>query len=105
VEPHRLAEQRSLAYHRLVAERVRRNPELIEQARSRIRGWMRDGLAPHYAHAWERILAGPIDEVCRLIQADTEEGRALRQATPFAGAIDARERWRIWRDVATSAPR
>jgi hypothetical protein len=30
---------------------------------------------------------------------ESEEARALRQVTPFAGAIDPRTRWRIWREV------
>jgi hypothetical protein len=31
---------------------------------------------------------------------DPAEGaRALRQCSPFAGVIDPRTRWRIWREV------
>jgi hypothetical protein len=29
----------------------------------------------------------------------SEIGRELRQTTPFAGVIDARTRWRVWRSV------
>jgi hypothetical protein len=32
----------------------------------------------------------------RLLVDDDEEARSLRQATPFAGALKPRERWRIW---------
>jgi len=34
-----------------------------------------------------------------VLQADTDDARALRQATPFAGVVEPRERWRIWREV------
>jgi hypothetical protein len=29
----------------------------------------------------------------------SERGRALRQCTPFAGALDPRTRWRLWAQV------
>jgi hypothetical protein len=32
----------------------------------------------------------------RLIVEDTEEMRALRQNNPFAGVLEARERWAIY---------
>jgi hypothetical protein len=105
VDPHRIAERRSLAYHQLVAERIRRDPRLIEQALARVARWLAEGRAPHYARAWQSVLSGSIEDVCRVVEADTEEARALRQATPFAGVIDPRERWKIWREVASSAPR
>jgi hypothetical protein len=37
MDPHRLAEQRSLAYHRAVLERLERDPSLVERARRRVR--------------------------------------------------------------------
>lgn len=33
MDPHRLAEERSLAYHRVVAARLAREPRLVEEAR------------------------------------------------------------------------
>ena len=97
MDPHRLAEERSLAYHRAVAERLRRDPALIGLARDRVRGWLAEGRVPHYAGEWERILSGHVAAICEAIVAEGDEARALRQATPFAGAIDPRERWRIWK--------
>ncbi len=99
MDPHRLAEQRSLAYHRVVAERVVQEPLLLERARAKLAAWQAEGRAPFYANAWSQVLSSPVDSIARLITSDTEEARALRQATPFAGVLDPRERWRVWREV------
>ena len=49
---HRLAEERSLALHREVAETVTRNPASLERARVRVAGWLNDGsVARPYAEA------------------------------------------------------
>jgi hypothetical protein len=101
MDPHRLAELRSIALHCAVAERLRTDAHLIDAARARIRGWVDSGrLAPRDAGEWERLLALPIDDLCTFLVEDTEEARTLRQSTPFAGVIDPRTRWRIWRQEA-----
>jgi hypothetical protein len=100
IDPHRLAEARSLAAHRVIAHRVRRDPALLEQARARISTWLRTGsIAPVYAQRWQRILAEDVDAIVAAICDPSEEGRALRQSTPFAGVIPPRERWSLWEEV------
>jgi hypothetical protein len=96
---HRLAEERSLAYHRAVAERLRREPGLLGVARARVAAWLAEGRSPYYARRWSEALAGPLEAVIALMVDEGEAARAMRQATPFAGMLDPRERWRIWRDV------
>jgi hypothetical protein len=100
MDPHELAEERSLAIHRLVAERLREDPQLVAAALQRVDTWLQDGsVHPAYAKAWHELLTGPGE---RLFQALTDRGeraRALRQCSPFAGVVDPRTRWRIWRDV------
>lgn len=104
LDPHRLAEARSLAAHRVIAERLTRSPELLDMARARVEGWLRESssIRPHgkiWAEAWRELLAGEPGAVARAIVDDSERGRALRQSTPFAGALDPRERWRLWARV------
>ncbi len=97
---HALAEERSLALHRAVAERLRADPSLIERARRRVDGWLRDGsVARPYAEAWREILAGTVDDVARFLEDPGDRARQLRQASPFAGFLDARTRWGILRQV------
>src|SRR4051812_40116181 len=97
---HGLAEERSLAYHREVAARLRQRPELIALATQRAGQWAAEGgqHAP-YAKEWLRILSGTVDDIVARLEDPSERGRALRQATPFSGALDPRERWKLWRDV------
>jgi hypothetical protein len=99
IEPHRLAEARSLAYHRAVAERLEREPLLLERARARVRGWRAEGTLEAYREEWDRILAMPLDALKRAVVEDSEGARARRQASPFAGTLEPRERWKLWRAV------
>jgi hypothetical protein len=103
MDPHRLAELRSLAYHRVVAGRLRDDPSAIELAKRRVREWRERGVAAHYAARWEKLLDGPPDRLVQVMVADDEEARAMRQATPFAGVVGPRERWRIWDEVRRAA--
>jgi hypothetical protein len=100
VDPHRLAEARSLAAHQLIADRLVNEPRLVDIARERVASWLVDGsVARAYAQAWREILAGDIPSIRRALVDDSERGRALRQCTPFAGAIDPRTRWQLWARV------
>ncbi len=98
---HRLAEERSLAYHRAVGERLGERPEVLDRARARVNAWLEQG-HPHplYARAWARLLDLPTDGLAAALVDRSEEARSLRQVTPFAGALTPRERWAIWREVA-----
>ena len=99
---HRVAEERSLALHRAIATKLRERPELVAEAADRVDDWLERGLmAPTYAHAWRRILAGSIEDVCHAITEDSDDARALRQTTPFVGVVDPRTRWSIWAEVRT----
>lgn len=99
---HRLAEERSLAYHAVVAERLARDPALLAAARARVRRWLeREPAAPFYAREWAHVLALPSDRIAAFLVDRSERARELRQSTPFAGALSPRERWRIWASVAS----
>ena len=55
---HAVAEDVSLELHRAVAKRLLEDPALVERARERVAGWLRDGsVARPYAEAWRDILA------------------------------------------------
>ncbi|MBN1962164.1 MAG: hypothetical protein JW841_14585 [Deltaproteobacteria bacterium] len=103
MDPHRLAEIRSIAYHRAVAEKLHKQPELIEVALERLANWEKTGhCALKYIEQWRHKLSYSLDKLEVFLVADTESARELRQSTPFAGIIDARERWRIWRETLAS---
>jgi hypothetical protein len=94
-EPHRVAELRSLAYHRALAARLRR--PMVDQARRRLHRWQNEErIDPRYAEAWQEVLALPIEDIRKAITADDGRGRDLRQNSPFAGALSELERRRIF---------
>lgn len=104
MDPHRRAGLRSLAYHRAVAERLRSEPEILDRALARLAVYEARGLVgAACVHRWRGLLGGPRDALLAVLVAGTEGARAFRQATPFAGVLDPRERWRLFREVAPSA--
>jgi hypothetical protein len=97
---HTLAEERSIELHRAVGERLLAQPGLLDRARARVQDWLETGSThPHYAQAWADALSRPIAEIVSLLTDPSEHARALRQASPFAGFIDSKTRFRIHREV------
>ena len=104
MDPHRLAELRSIALHEAVARELVRNPEIVETGRRRVASLHAEGkIAAFYRDAWLAVLDLPIERLVVAICEDSEQARALRQTTPFAGVVAPRERGRIWRAVRESA--
>lgn len=100
MDPHRLAEERSVAYHRVIAERLRCQPEVLEAARRRVETWLAPGVnAPFYARKWSEILAGDASSIAAFLTERSELADELRQSSPFAGALRPQERWKIWRET------
>lgn len=95
---HAVAEDASLALHNAVAQRIRADPSLVARAQRRVEDWLRHGtVAGVYAQAWREILALPPEEVARFLEDTGDRARQLRQTSPFAGVLDPRTRWAVWR--------
>ncbi len=104
MEPHRLAELRSLAYHREIAEVLGADPGRVAEAQARVAGWAESqSVHPHYIERWSHILNLPTDLLRAALVEDSEAARALRQVSPFAGFLSPAERWRIWRAIGEQA--
>jgi len=103
MDPHRIAEARSLAYHQAVANRLATEPALLATAQARVEAWRREGRP--YAAAWTRILALQPAELAAALVEDNEPAGALRQSTPFANALPPAERWQFWREVRSALER
>lgn len=103
---HRLAEERSLALHGAIADRLGNDPVILDHARARVQRWIETGeVHAHWTRQWQAILSRPIEEIRLALLDRSEPAHALRQVTPFAGAIDPRTRWRIWREVRSAMER
>ncbi len=88
---HAGAADRSLAYHRAVADRLSR--EDVEDALHRVRKWRAAGkLDPVYADAWEQILQGPLPRIRSILWDASQAAADLRQNSPFAGLFSEPER-------------
>lgn len=95
---HQMAEALSLEYHRAIAQHLRERTDLLRAAQERVHNWLVSGCVhKYYAESWHRVLGGPLPEILALLTDESENARALRQVSPFAGALSPRERWSIWR--------
>lgn len=89
----------SLELGRRTAARLRQQPGLLQLANDNLARWSKQNAnAPSllrcYAE-WREILARPLTEICSLLTSNSENARRLRQNSPFAGVLDAREVWEI----------
>jgi hypothetical protein len=100
MDPHRLAKERSIAYHTAIAERMHRQPEILSNARQRVEGWLSSAShAPFYARKWSEILAGDLSSITAFLAERSEFAEELRSSSPFAGALSPKERWRIFHET------
>lgn len=98
---HRLSEERSRAYHQVIADRLRGDLTILERARARVDGWISSsGTPPFYALQWREVLCRDVEAIVAFLVVDGELARELRQSSPFAGVLSPEERWQIWRHVA-----
>ena len=95
---HRIIETRSLAMHCLAAQKIMRDTALLDGVRRTLGTWRaRYGKdTPHALDEWAAILSRPWPQIAAFITDPGERATRLRQSTPFAGVLDARERERIY---------
>ncbi len=95
---HDRARARSLAYHRVLARRLRR--PMVDEARHVLFRCRNQGrIARPYADRWAYLLDQPLPEIRRALVDDSAEADDLRQNSPFAGLLSEPERRRIVREV------
>jgi hypothetical protein len=98
---HERTDRISLELGRRVADRLRQRPELLQLAHVNLDRWTRlnakaSSLLRCYAE-WRELLNHPLEEICGILTSESEEARRLRQNSPFAGVLDAREVWELKR--------
>ena len=98
MKTHEEIDQRSLTLARAVAVEIDRDPERrgLQKARETCARWFRDTPAPALAE-WLVILNQEWDQVRAVLLNEHEEGRRLRQSSPFCGILSPRTRWDIYR--------
>lgn len=91
---HQEIDARSLALHRVVAQKLRRDPTFLRIAKANLARW-RTGATPNdlqYLTEWERLLEAGLDAALAVATEDSERASALRQSSPFAGILTPSER-------------
>jgi hypothetical protein len=96
---HKLALERSIAYHRVIAERLVQDSGILDMARHRVKEWLAQIPNRPYVRQWDKILAQDAKSVAAFLVDRGELAEELRQSSPFAGVLNPRERWRIWRET------
>jgi hypothetical protein len=96
--PHRLLEARSLAMHAVIAQKIERDPKLLDVPRNNLQRWRArwDEQPPAWHEEWIGIMKRPWSEIAAIITEPSEEGARLRQSSPFAGVLTVAERRRIY---------
>jgi hypothetical protein len=105
---HQFLDDRSLARHRLVAQKIRRQPELFKLALTALARWRRtaDPASLPYLDSWQSILDQGAEAALAVALERSERGNALRQCSPFVGILTRSERrafFRQWRDDSPAA--
>ena len=94
---HMRLDERSLALHRRVAEKLAADPGLLQLARGNVRRWQASYEVPSPALAeWDKILDGSFEDIIALLVERSENATRLRQSSPFAGALTETERKAIY---------
>ena len=84
---HELHNRRSLDMHRLLTERLRKNPGLLPQLKARIEYWdslpYGSQMKSEYRQAWLDAIAAGVEAVCALATENSDRGQVLRSCSPF----------------------
>ncbi len=97
MKDHRLIDERSLAFDRLIAQKLRQNPSLINTARANLERWMSTA-SPSGKPAlreWQELLHGPTAKLFDTLEGTDEHAVQRRKTSPFCGILAREERTRI----------
>lgn len=89
---HREIDDRGLRLAQVIAQKIDANGSLLEQ----VKRWASLQQAPAYRE-WQAILQKPWQEIRRTLLDPGEEGKRLRQSSPFVGILTPQERWTFFR--------
>lgn len=97
-------DRRMLAMARLVAEKIDRNPQLLQVATDNLERWARtnrNGLSVGKAEWKALIERHSWPELSAILVQDNDEGQRLRSSSPFTGIITEAE----WIAIVQAHPR
>ena len=94
---HQDIDARTLAMHRVIAEKIRRDPALIERARLTLARWLStvDPASRPYLDQWQHLLSQDLETCLAAVVEESPRATALRQSSPFAGLLTHAERFAL----------
>lgn len=97
---HAQIDARSLALHRLVAEKVRLDPQRFARASAILERWRREVCANTQPdlEEWERLFHEGMEPCLRVATEDSERADTLRQSSPLACVLTPDERRAFLKD-------
>lgn len=92
---HLQIDQRSLAMHRLMADKIRRHPALFDNVKSTLSGWRASVCqsSQPYLEEWERLVQQGMEACLAVAEENSERATAMRQASPFCKVLTNKERF------------
>jgi hypothetical protein len=98
VKTHNDIDQRSLALARAIVARIDADPQRkgLTMAQTTCTRWLTMNPGPAVSE-WHALLTQDWPTIRNILLDDGEEGRRLRQSSPFCGVLSVRERWAIYR--------
>jgi hypothetical protein len=105
---HQQIDMRSLAMAEAIVDIIDADPERcgLEHAQKTCERWLREYGPDPNVEEWQHILASPWEIIRSVLLDKSDEGARLRQNSPFAGVLPARQRlaiYRKFRDEQTAA--
>ena len=89
---HAYYDERSLAYHWLIALKIRANPELLESGKKTLEHWRRVSPNKNTDQEWTELFERGVKPTIEAITADDEEGQRIRQSSPLACVLSTAEK-------------
>ncbi len=88
-------DRRSLALHRLVAEKMRRDPALIGRAAVILARWRANAQpgTDRWLRQWATLFDQGLAATLAVATEDSEHARALRQSSPLSCLLSNKDRW------------
>ena len=95
IQDHRDIDRRSLDMHKLVAQKIRLQPELFDRVKSLIERRLAS-IGPNerpYWMAWRVLTEQDMEAALRVAEDASVRSAAMRQASPFSGILSHKERF------------
>jgi hypothetical protein len=106
VSSHVRIDHRSLDLHRLIADKIRMQPDLFALPIANIRRWKaKYAVAPPCFDEWAEILEKGMDHALAVATEDSDRAAELRQCSPFTGILSPQERWRFLKQWNEANPK